>query len=1103
MSRRMRSRRRWYGGIVGAAVLTLGSGSTWAALPSDGRYDVAVLSIPTPDSAFWQVSSLNAAMLNAPGIAPWTLGYVPTSQLTGAGALSAYDVLVVSGIDRSWLNQGASSTLLNFVQNGGVLIVSPVQPTSTGTEPMLHAFGTQYDLQYATTGSPGTGCVGPGTSWPSKNLSLYDTSNSVVQSPNLVNTVFTDCDFVRPVNLGSAYRVAVSTTNYSRFQPGSFTQVELATASYGSGKIIITSAAFNLNTPQHKRLAENMIWQADVLAPDTTPPAISFVAPPPATSNPVLDIAATATDAGGLFQVTLSLNGATVPSTLDTAGNLRGTINLVEGPNDIVIQAVDRSGNVSVATANVVLDTAAPFVALDPLPSFTASPTFTTTGMVYDSGTGLASASFYLNGTLGSIVSAASDGSASATLALGEGPNVVELRAIDLVGNTAAVQGVVTLDTIPPDVRLLNIPAITAHGDLAVLGSVGDTNGVASARLLVDGVDVSSLLLDPSGDVTASVNLTEGPHSLVLQATDVAGNQGAQSVDVLVDSTAPTVTVLSPAAGQVLGTSSFDLTVRVDDVTATMLMIGDQAFDVPAGGGTVTATLTLPAEGLNDIAIGAVDEAGNTASTDLSLTLDLTAPLVTVDVLDGAAFGPLLGDLLPVSIVVDDLTATTAVIGGTTYDLAEGGGVVYAALPLSEGSNVIDVVVTDAAGINTTVTRSVSYDTLPPSGALSLPPYVRGVIDLSATATDTGTGVAALSFAVDGGASIPATQTTSGAWIASFDAAGLSDGAHTVSASITDGVGNSSSISTSVTVDQTAPTVGIASPTAGIYVGGSLTIAANAADATSGLSHLDISVGGMAVATCTTSPCSVSFDTMTLPDGPFRITATALDQAGNAGNPVQIDVIADNSAPSRFLTSPTAGSIVGSSINVAVSVSDSSFATVECFVGSVSLGVSTSPTFSAAASSLGLQDGPVTVRCVATDAAGNVGTDSATVTVKNASVVLNPSTLNLKSKGGATSITLAFEAPNASLYVPSASMGWALLVPGGSAVSATPHSGADSVADSDKDGIPDLTLKFDRTALIASIQAGIASGAIKTSQPVSVSLAAGGRIIGTDSIVIK
>lgn len=1088
---------------VGGAAMVLGVGSAEAALPTDGRYDVAVLTIPTPDAAFWQSSNLNTSMQNAPGIAPWTLSHVQTGSLTLPSALAPYDVVVVSGSDRSWINIATTTVISNFVQNGGVLVVSPVNPTTSGTDSLLSAFGTSYSLQYGTTGSPTTGCVGPGTAWPSKNLKNYDQTSPLVFNPNIVSSVFTDCDFVRPFNLGSAYKVIVTVDNYLRFQSAPQTQVELAHATFGEGEIVVTSAAFSLNTPQHKRLAENFIWLAKVQAPDTTPPDVTFVQPPPVTSNPVLDIRAQASDAGGLLRAIVLQNGQLVPSTLDPAGNVSATLTLVEGTNNLVIRAVDVAGNTTNVPATIFLDTAAPYVALDPVPTFTASPTFTSSGSVIDVGSGLASASFYVNGTLSSVVSPAPDGTASAALGLVEGSNTVELRAVDLAGNTASVQSVLTLDTLPPDVRLLNIPAITASADLVVLGTVGDTNGITSARLLVDGVDLGSLALDPSGDVSLPVQLSEGPHSLVLEATDSAGNRGAQAVDVLVDTTAPTLTILSPAADQVLGSSTLDVSVRVDDATATVVLIDGQPFDVPAGGGVVTATLALPAEGLNDIVVAATDEAGNSSNGSTSVTLDLTAPLVTIDVNDGAAYGPLAADLLPLTLVIDDATATTVTVGGASFSLAGGGGVVYATLPLTEGDNALSVVVTDAAGISTTLARSVAYDTIAPSGSLLLPAYARGVVDLSATATDLGTGVTQVAFSVDGGVSIAGTRASSGAWTTSYDASGLSDGPHSVTATFIDAVGNASTQTGTVIVDQTAPSLSLLTPSAGAFVGGSVTISASGSDGTSGLSRLDLAVGGLTVASCSASPCTVAFDTTTLPDGPFRVTATALDRAGNAAAPFQIDVTSDNSAPSRFLQSPTTGSIVGSSMTVSVAVVDASFANVQCFVGTTSLGVSTNPSFSATVSTLAFQDGALSVRCVATDSAGNVGSDSATVTVKNASLVLNPRTLNLKSKGGSTSITLDFEAKNAALYVPSASVGWALLPPGGSAIAATPSAGADSLVDSDKDGIPELTLKFDRSALIASIQAGISSGAINASQPVSVSLVAGGRVIGSDAIVIK
>jgi hypothetical protein len=125
--------------------------------------------------------------------------------------------------------------------------------------------------------------------------------------------------------------------------------------------------------------------------------------------------------------------------------------------------------------------------------------------------------------------------------------------------------------------------------------------------------------------------------------------------------------------------------------------------------------------------------------------------------------------------------------------------------------------------------------------------------------------------------------------------------------------------------------------------------------------------------------------------------------------------------------------------------------------------------------------------------------------VDNTSLRLDPQTLNLKSKGGANSVTAYLEGMSIPLLIPTEANSISLLVPGGNPVPATAgFAGDDFTSDLDQDGVPELVIKFDRQKLIQSIQAGIAAGAIQPNSVVTLTLVAGGgSVIGTDSMRIN
>ena len=77
-------------------------------------------------------------------------------------------------------------------------------------------------------------------------------------------------------------------------------------------------------------------------------------------------------------------------------------------------------------------------------------------------------------------------------------------------------------------------------------------------------------------------------------------------------------------------------------------------------------------------------------------------------------------------------------------------------------------------------------------------------------------------------------------------------------------------------------------------------------------------------------------------------------------------------------------------------------------------------------------------------------------------------------------------------------------MPGGSPVSAqTAWGGDDATTDVDADGIPELTLRFDRRLVLASIRAGVAAGDITLGTQVPISLYNGATLLGTDYILVR
>lgn len=112
--------------------------------------------------------------------------------------------------------------------------------------------------------------------------------------------------------------------------------------------------------------------------------------------------------------------------------------------------------------------------------------------------------------------------------------------------------------------------------------------------------------------------------------------------------------------------------------------------------------------------------------------------------------------------------------------------------------------------------------------------------------------------------------------------------------------------------DTTAPTTSITAPANGATVSGTTTVTATASDNV-GVTKVEIFLDNVLSATCTSSPCSWSWNTTTSANGSHALTSKAYDAANNVGSSTTVSVtvsnVADTTAPSAptnlSATSPT------------------------------------------------------------------------------------------------------------------------------------------------------------------------------------------------------
>lgn len=502
------------------------------------------------------------------------------------------------------------------------------------------------------------------------------------------------------------------------------------------------------------------------------------------------------------------------------------------------------------------------------------------------------------------------------------GTTTVDCEATDAAGNIgSAAFTVQVVDT--------TAPALTLPDDLIAeaTGPSGAPVGwSASANDVVDGA-VGVTCEPPSG-----TTFEFGDTTVECSATDAAGNTATGTFQVTVeDTTGP----------EISGTPT-NLTVEATGATgAVVTYTPPTAVDLVNG--TVPVTCEPPSGstfplGLSDVTCSAADATGNASSTTFSIDVqDTTAPVLA----------------LPAGVVAEATGPDGAVVSfATTADDLVDGDVPVTCEPESGSTFALDSTTVDCAATDSASnTASGSFDvtvqdTTAPT--LSLPTMI------TAEATSaSGAEVAFVATAedlVDGNVGVtclPASGTTFGL------------GSTTVNCSATDTAGNTAEGSFDVTVrDTTAPVLDLPDDITAEATGPSgaaVSFTATAQDLVDGAVAVECMPG--------------SGSTFVL--GTTTVNCSATDVAGNGVGGSFTVTVQDTTAPT--VTAPAAV-VTGPTNDLGAIVHYGTATASDLVDGDV-------PVVCTPASGTQFSFGETTVTCSATDAAGNTGTATTTVTV--------------------------------------------------------------------------------------------------------------------------
>ncbi len=295
--------------------------------------------------------------------------------------------------------------------------------------------------------------------------------------------------------------------------------------------------------------------------------------------------------------------------------------------------------------------------------------------------------------------------------------------AIDLAGNSATTDAMVSIDLSPPTFDPAALRPVQCQGAVTtesrpqVQACFADAfAGVdeASVTLTVDGIDRSGVAVVDAGCVSwdPAVDFGPGEHQAEATATDVAGNSGAVSWCFEVALLPIAVTIDSPTANVQTRDDAIDVTGTVETGVDSVTVNGVVAS---VSGTSFTAVAVPLREGKNVITAVARTAVGNSGTASVVVLRDTKAPRIAIETpRNGAVLTSLQVD---VAGQVNDLIAGTTInaddcdvtVNGVEAMVANRSFLVPGLL-LKRGVNTLTAVASDRLGNSSTAAINVRVE---------------------------------------------------------------------------------------------------------------------------------------------------------------------------------------------------------------------------------------------------------------------------------------------------------------------------------------------------------------------------------------------------------
>jgi hypothetical protein len=355
---------------------------------------------------------------------------------------------------------------------------------------------------------------------------------------------------------------------------------------------------------------------------------------------------------------------------------------------------------------------------------------------------------------------------------------------------SARVKANTTVDSEPPILFLTKpTPGSWTNSEWLQWQATDRVSGVASVSVSVDGGEMQNFS-DASGSMNMSL-ATQGLHSVVVTATDHAGNAITIPSSFHYDTNAPSLQITSPEPNTYLNASSVNVEWTMGDAAgiSNLQLSIDSSLPVSLSNETTAYPLAGLADSGHLVTLLAADPAGNVAVQAVAFTIDTTAPTLQIVTPANGSYSN--GHQIQAVWMGADSGSgidhyRISLDGASPITLTNAPGYIFP--DAVEGVHHISVQAYDRAGNMAQATSTVTVDYTPPVISITAPrpgATVYGTVSVNWTASDAGSGLAQVNLVTDSAPVPIAVGQTTMALPAS-----LSTGAHAVTIQAWDRAGN-------------------------------------------------------------------------------------------------------------------------------------------------------------------------------------------------------------------------------------------------------------------------------------------------------------------------